>query len=415
MSYLDRYKKGSYRGVAFATESTTTTFGRRRAVYELPFDDSGVAHVDLGRSPRKFRIRAVLLGDDYDRERDKLVAELEKPGAGLLVHPYLGRHMVIISDDISITESTDQGGMAEIEFVATEARDPLPSETGVSLLDAALSARQAASDNLFAKLLTEGPDFLTEDVFNTLDEVARDLTILNAQIGAWLAVPGNLASKINRISQQLAELIDTPRKLFDTIDGFFQSLMASISRVVDAVTQNDLPASVRHSALKRSIRRLANLGSDAPAIPSTTTTGRNQQRTNRAALLYAIRTSALANAAAAIAEIPPESRTESLDLTGELASQLVELADSNLDGQEVSSEMYESLKDLAAQVEQLVEVSGADGTVQILETSDASAVVVLAYRIYGDATRATEIVLRNRQLLHPGAVPAGERVEVLDR
>jgi prophage DNA circulation protein len=414
MSFLDRYVKGSLAGVQFSTESMTTNFGRRVAVYELPFSETGVAHVDLGRSSREFRIKALFLGEDYDRERNKLISAFEKPGPKLLVHPTLGRSMVIVKS-ASIAESTAEGGMCEVEFTAVEARDPLPPDTGLSLLDSVQNLRDAASDNLFTKLLTDGPDFLTQDLFDVLDTVGRDLTILNAQIGAWLAVPGNLAAKIDRISRQLAELIDTPRKLFDAIDNFLGSLMASISRVVDAVTQNDLPASVRHSALKRAMGRLAALGDTSPAIPPADTTARRQQRINRAALILAIKSSAFANAAAALSEIPPESRTEALDLSLTLAGLLSDLADSNLDGEEVSAEMYESLKSLASQVEKLADQSGTDGKVQLISTTDATALVVLAYRLYGDASRGEQILARNPQLMHPGAVPASERVEVLDR
>lgn len=415
MSYTDRYVQGSFRGVKFLTESMTTTFGRRVATYELPFDESGVAHVDLGRCPRKFKIRAILLGEDYDRERNDLIAALEKPGAGLLVHPTLGRFQVIIKDDIQITESTENGGMAEIDFSAVEARDPVPPAGPGSLLDAVRDARDAASDNLLVKLLTEGPDFLTQDLFDTLDSVARDLTILNAQINAWLSVPGNLASRIDRISQQLAELLDTPRKFFDAIDNFFASLMASISRVVDAASQEDLPASVRQSALKRAVLRLADLGSSAPAIPPTNTATRRQQRENRAALLHAMRTSALANAAASLAEIPPASRTEALDLSLTIAREISTLADGDVEGVEVTADMYEALKNLASAVEQLADASGADGTVQLISVPQATPAVVLAYQLYGDSERVEEIIARNPQMVHPGAVPPSERVEVLDR
>jgi len=415
MSYLDRYVRGSLGGAAFYTESMTTSFGRRVAIYELPFSEKGVAHVDLGRASREFRIRAILLGEDYDRDRDKLIKVFEKPGAQLLVHPTLGRSMVMVRPGAQITESTSEGGLAEVEFTAIEARDPLPPASGLSLLDSAQNLRDAASDNLLVKLLTTGPDFLTEDVFTTLDSVARDLTILNAQIGAWLAVPGNLASKIDRISLQLASLIDTPRKLFDAIDNFLGSLMASISRMTNALTQEDLAASVRQSALRRSIRQLGNLGAGYPPVPPTQTVARNQQRRNRAAVMFAIKASALANAAAAMAEIPSDSRTEALDIAGVLAQALTELADSNMDGEEVSAEMYEALKDLAALVEQLADAAGVEGSVQIISTSDATAFVVLAYRLYGDASRYEELQARNPQVMHPGAVPASERVEVLDR
>jgi prophage DNA circulation protein len=105
MSYVDRTQKGSFRGVEFFTESSTTTFGRKQAVYALPFEDRGVAVVDLGRAPRTFRIKAFLIGDNYDVQRDQLIDALEAPGHGLLVHWKHGRVNVVIRGDVSITES----------------------------------------------------------------------------------------------------------------------------------------------------------------------------------------------------------------------------------------------------------------------------------------------------------------------
>ncbi len=415
MSWLERYKKGSYRGVGFFTESSTTTVGRRAAIYALPFDDSGVAHVDLGRAPRKFRIRALLLGDDYDRERDKFVKELEKPGAGLLVHPYFGRHMVMIGDDISITESTENGGCCEIDFNAVEARDELPADGGLSLLDSARNLRDAASDNLLAKLLVEGPDFLTQDVFDALDAATRELTILNAQIGAWLAAPGNLAAKIDRLSKQAANLLDTPRKLFDAFDGFFQSLAASVSRVVDASAQEDLGPTVRQAALKRSVLKLGALGAEMLPIPSANTAARRQQRANRAALLFGLRASALANFAAAFAETVPESRSDALDLANAIADQLTRLAEDAIEGEEISAEMYDAAHDLGAQSVALADSAGDEGGVATIKVSATTSVLVLAYKLYGDASRADEILARNPQILHPGAIPPNLEIEVLAR
>ncbi len=55
------YQTGKIRDAFFYTTSSTTTFGRRTATYELPFDEKGVAHIDLGRAPRRFQISAILM------------------------------------------------------------------------------------------------------------------------------------------------------------------------------------------------------------------------------------------------------------------------------------------------------------------------------------------------------------------
>ena len=417
MADATKYQRGSFNGVKFLTENMKTRFGRRAAVYELPFDESGVAHFDLGRAPRRYSIRALILSNDQDGympARNKLIAELEKGGAGRLVHPSLGQVMVVIQNNIDIEESTAEGNCCTISFEAIEARDPVPAESGKSLLDAANELRLSASE-AFIKALNSlsGPDVLFQDAFSTLDDVNRSLTRLNAKIGSWLEAPGNLASSIDRISQNLATLINTPERLFSAIDGFFESVCASISRVSNAATRRGVAAQVQHSAMRRALRGFGTMDSDSVAIPAVATPTREQQRRNRADIVQALKASAYANLASALAELPPESRSEALDIAGSLASELAELADGNMDGEEVNAEMYQALKALASEVERMTDTAGAEGVVQLAPLPDTVPAVVLAFRIWGDSERADDLLARNKHLLHPGAIQPSESVEVL--
>jgi prophage DNA circulation protein len=312
-----KYQRGSFRGVKFLTESVRTRFGRRAAIYELPFDDSGVAHFDLGRAPRRYSIRAIILGEDYMKERNRFIRALEQGGAGRLVHPYLGQVMVVVQNNVDIEESTAEGSSCTIIFEAIEARDPLPPPDGLSLLDAANNVRESASE-AFIKALNAipGPDVLLQDVTTTLDETNRSMTLLNAKIQSWLEAPGNLAAQIDRISQNLATLINTPSRLFAAIDGFFESLCASISRVSNAATKPGVIAQVQHAAMGRALRGFNTMDAGLVAVPAVATPTREAQRRNRADLVQSLKAAAFANLASALGELPPESRREALNTAG---------------------------------------------------------------------------------------------------
>jgi prophage DNA circulation protein len=69
---------------------------------------------------------------------------------------------------------------------------------------------------------------------------------------------------------------------------------------------------------------------------------------------------------------------------------------------EVLSAIVQRVNDIAPQLEKISEVA--------LEESLPA--LVLAYRLYGDANRADELVLRNG-ITHPLFLPAGVEMEVL--
>ena len=78
-----------------------------------------------------------------------------------------------------------------------------------------------------------------------------------------------------------------------------------------------------------------------------------------------------------------------------------------------SDDLYNSLSDLsAAIVADLGTRPGLPSLVALTLTVDLPALVI-AQRLYGDAARAEDIVARN-QVAHPGFVPGGRTLEVLN-
>lgn len=89
MAWKDNLQTASFRGKTFDVEKTQDSTSRDHAIHEYPFRDGADVH-DLGRKARNFRLTALLWGEDYDDRLKALIAEMDKPGAGELVHPIYG-------------------------------------------------------------------------------------------------------------------------------------------------------------------------------------------------------------------------------------------------------------------------------------------------------------------------------------
>lgn len=418
MSYLTEKYPASFRGVPFKVEGHTTTFGRKTAVYKLPFESKGVAHLDLGRAPRRFRMKAFLIESLPDKtlraQRDELVAALETPGAGLLVHPIYGRVNVIVEDNINFLESTQQGGMIEVELEFVEAREAATQtkqpDAQAEQVKKARALRTAAGQAFEKRFNLDVPDFVAKSNLAVLDNVLDGLRQINALIGQTLKVPSHFAAQIDRIANEMGELIHTPKALFDAVDYLIVSMIQS------AYTAFGLPRRNPRSglgSLSFTIGASAALGA-LTAEPTGSTPAREQERVNRAVTLVAFRASALGASAEVAANFPFTSANEARSIMLDLVDALTGLSDNDITGVEPDSDTYDALRELQAATTS--HLSGVAGSLSELTTHIPVATipaVVLAYRLYGDTERYEEILNRNIEVTHPLFVPGAIELEVL--
>lgn len=421
MSWHDRYVTGSFRGVEFKTREARTTFGQRKAVYEHPFSDDGVTAVALGKRARKFNVQAIVVGPDYDRQRDALMDAIEKPGPGLLVHPYLGSVLVEIDSQVTVYESNDQGGMCEIAFDAQEARGGTSTpnatrDTAAKLATSAEDVRTAAKAAIERDLsLKDVRDYAAALNLKTLDNLVTNLRELNGTISTALAVPARFAHQIDDIATETVTLIQTPGELFDTISDSMALVFVSVTRVAGAAQDEVLPGSdaealdsVRASASAFGAALTAGpaLGDDAePAV------GLNNaaERRNHAALKHNLRAAALAHLADAAAAQTYDSAQHAREMRDTLTEALERASANVIAGYECDPSLLDSLQALRADV--YAHLSSLDlaqlVTVPLAENASS---YTLAYELYGDATRADEIEALNT-IPNPGFITG--TVEVL--
>ncbi|MCC6621219.1 MAG: DNA circularization N-terminal domain-containing protein [Deltaproteobacteria bacterium] len=175
MSWRDEVRRGSFRGIPLELAELSMAGGKRLVVEEYPEQDEHTVD-ELGLSPRRFRIGAYLAGDDYLDARDQLLAALDLPGVGELVHPWRGRLQVFtgswsvdheehggcsVSWDCVLsttatapTVTTDP--VTDVETKAAAAR----AEAGVAFEDAA--ERRAALPSYYASQVSAAIQLFTD-------------------------------------------------------------------------------------------------------------------------------------------------------------------------------------------------------------------------------------------------------------
>lgn len=385
----------SFRGVPFLVEQSERAGGRRTVTHEFPLRDEPFVE-DLGRRARAFHVEAYIVGDDYVRQRDALLAALEdESGPGELVHPY---HEVrrAICTACRVRETIAEGGIARLslEFaetpvqpVATTEQADLPGQVAASA-DAAIAAAQEEFEATYD--VTSLPAF-------ALDSAAKVLSTIADGLGAAL-------SPVVRVTQELAELdaqIHLLTEQAGAIVAFPASVLQSFLDTFTALEETlaEFPQAVLDACL-------AAYDSDiGPPAPETTAT-RQRERANQDALAAALRRLLLAKAAQLAPLVDFATHEDATAVRDAIASRLEEQA--GLAGDAA----YPALVQLRADL--MVAVPPADLVTRLVTVSRPVAIpsLLLAYQLYGSVEQEADIVARNG-IRHPGFV-AGDLLVLSD-
>ena len=183
-------RPASFRGVPFVVDVAAGEGGRRIVTHEFPLRDQPYTE-DLGRAAQRHRIRAFVIGDDYQDKRDALLAACQdKNTAGTLVHPFLGERQCR-SGLLRWSESKDRGGYAafDIDFVE-DGKQPSPlsvTDTAGGLLHGLLKLLPVIKRAYaIASLAAKRPGYLLGFTENLFGQVAESMLGLPAATIAGL-------------------------------------------------------------------------------------------------------------------------------------------------------------------------------------------------------------------------------------
>jgi len=400
MSWRDRFTgEGSFRGVPFSIQESPAQFGRRNQLHEYPQRDTPWSE-DLGRKARQWSIEAVVIGDDYDLARNALIAAIEAPGAGTLVHPYLGSVQATVGV-CQVLDSTAAGGMATFSMPFTEAGvDTEPAatpDTGTAAIAAAADVQTASAASVAANLNVSSTEAFVGDAASGL------LGSIGQTIGQALAAVQPFASDAFAIEQQVAAISADGVGLLTNPPALVAGVFTAVAGVGDLAAYSD-------DAIAQ-LSGMIGFGAALPAVVGSTPS-RLAQAANQTALVQLIQCAAAAAVVSQVAQTDFSSYDEAVGVRDPLADQLDTLATAIADGGD--DNLATSIDALRLAMVRDVTARGASlASLYAYIPSVTEPAVVIAQRLYGDASFADDIIARN-VIDAPLFVPGGVAIEVLN-
>lgn len=123
--WKNNLQKASYKNVAFDVISISDKNEKALVRHGRPFAN-GTDIEDLGTQGRQCQIAAVYFGAGFDTKLSQLLAVLEEPGAGTLVHPVLGLLQNMIAASWSFRTEADSVNYVALDITFFEAKESVP-------------------------------------------------------------------------------------------------------------------------------------------------------------------------------------------------------------------------------------------------------------------------------------------------
>ena len=409
MSAGKEYSIGRFRGVPFYIDDGERTGGRRVASHQFPLRDSPFTQ-DMGRRQRGFTLNIVLVGTGArgDSRRyasvedwcDDLINAFEMKGPARLDHPRYGE-LSVQADEYRVADDLRVRNVIRLSISFLEPGDQVlqPRVISFALVNEKADALQAAAAAAFADT------FITDGQPVSVQVKAADA--LSAAF-AMVSKVKSAAGRIQALSQQAQGMLMQPANL-----GF--TLISSVRMIQGSIFS---PASL----LKGQMDFLKGVISRRPVTNQATVSGAANvtAAVNEQAIYGAMALAAVAEAARLLSgTVATESGDTIEGVSFDNADQAIAMRDAFLDLVDdleliTDDAVLLPLKAIRAQI--VSDMAGRAANLAGIEriTLEASTpALVLAQRLYADARRADDIIVRNG-IKRPLFVPASQLLEVLN-
>ncbi|MCR8931925.1 DNA circularization protein [Pseudomonas sp. S11A4] len=407
-TWRDQMLPASFRGISFLIPQASVPVGMKVQLHEFPQRDEPYAE-QMGKQAQVHRLVCWIIGDDCFERRDKFMEAVQTPGAGELVHPWLGR-MQVKAGEAELTHDFKQGGMAA--FAVTFYPDiPLKFPT------AKVNTQQQvvkASDSLLDSALARYKSAMAK-----VDQARLGLARLrNSLSGVYTVIQQQFSTIIGAFTN-LTGFVQSLMNAPDSLSSLFSSYFSEFS--VDDYLGDDSGSSYRNSVATATQQTEA-----VASINTVSDSGGVDAAAASQATANLVQDALLVQVALIISEMPVASQPVSTATVASVEQQAVQpivrpevpVADDVI---ELRDNLNEAIfqASLKADPEHYMVLNTvrqtivkhltavAESGVRLVEITppETLSALVLAYRRFGDATRESEVVQRNR-LRHPGFVPA---------
>ncbi len=217
MSWKDKYRSASFRGIPFKVERSSIEVGRRNQMHVFPYKDE-IAIEDFGLDPDNFVIEGYVIQNtdnnfDYFTERNSLINALKKEGPGTLIHPYLGVKKVQLIERARVSESIREGGIARfsMKFVLFEDKESVAISAVDPVTSCDTTAIKSTNDikDGFGSIYdsTGAPDFSSSAVLIAVESFNNMLRAVTQSIQA--AGPAKIANAISILTETYTDITST--------------------------------------------------------------------------------------------------------------------------------------------------------------------------------------------------------------
>lgn len=414
MTWKDELRPASFRGVPFKVDNADSNHGRRQAVHEHAQRDVPQTE-DLGRKAREFTVEGLILGKDYFGPRDALITACETAGAGVLVHPYRGE-LTVVCRGLAVRESAADGGMCRVSMTFLEAGEAsFPSATvdSVNAISKASNTLTVESQSGFVdRFVTTGfPSFVRDAAASQLKGIADFMAAPGFNLAGELDAASDFYSSVRSLAADASDLVLTPiklaQRLIDVVTGIRSGFGSFASFSPTLRSLSGLGSSATGANSYRVLTKLVSK-SQSPYVGITQTPSRKQQAANYEAMNELVRQ-------VAIGEMSKEAvvtEFESIQDATKSRTEITDLLDVEAE-RTTNDSVYVALGGLHTEVVRGIPQNGQSLPQLINYTPRVTLPSLLvAYQVYGDASRADEIAMRNKPR-HPGFLPGGDPLEVL--
>lgn len=404
----------SFRGVPFWVLDADHEAGRRMATVFFPGRD-GAWHDDLGLHTGPISLNALVIGDDYIQQANRLQGALNTPGPGTLVHPWLGEKWVVCNTPANINYSSKNLRVVTFDLTFEEDTSGFDLFSTVAGLIASVSALFSGASYLVASIMgtasvslaawTTGREALSSLTGDFLELISRTKSA-NLYITS-LSKPQDILKKV--LTQPAGP--DTASSMADTLITFPKTIQAIASTPLTPAIGLQIPRN--RASHKEGAILLLKMADQAASYETITLTDASMALGMEAACLAAV--------AALICEIDFENRQEAMVWRTQLNNALTQCLERTVQlaqqAPESSARLRASLSNLQANL--ALDMNETIGRLPAIQTVTPVATVsafLLAQHYVGDDPQQVVPMVhdlwRRNRLRHPGSIPA-DPVEVL--
>lgn len=400
MGWREEWKPASFRGIRFYVDTADASFGRRNSVHEYPYKDTPYVE-DLGRKSKTISFNAYFLGDNYIRERNRLIQVIESNTTpGTLIHPTLGTLQVKPTDNCSISDNGRQGGkgLIRLEFV----------EAGENTFPAVSLFTDSGVFNLY--------DVIQESLKSAFPEVYKVAQLSGFVVNSAIAITQQYIDQfreVKNIGPKIAGKASDFKRNLATFEDNLNILAASPSDLIDSISDlfNDFDAIFSNPSDKYEASKQFQAFTATYEPIDRQTPSRIQETANNDQIIESMRSFSLAVMAKATAEETFTSKTEVKNRRDEIL---------NIFGDRIENagiaEQNQVRKDMillrSATVGYLDQSSTTLPDIKTVSYNDTIPAYLIANELYGDSLRYEEIINDNN-IKHPLFVPMGQSLDVL--